>query len=427
MLMVVAIINMYTRGIFLKEIEENRHVAHEIQHVNALAVGILQLLMPANDYLSSGNPEEREKFKILQEKIKILLDQKEENSHVEELHDILRQNIEKIENLSKKILAIEKPVGSPLGSQFMYEMDKIGSHTADIIQDFDRKQHEKLDALREKSDNDTKVIRIVMFLAWIIILVLGLAMIYFFNENFKKPLEKLSSGFHGVSHGRWNQIHINQNDEISDLAGEFNSMVERMSASYEELENAVRSRTAELSELNKRLEKLAITDGLSGLYNHRYFYERYHQEYNRAFRYNRSLAVFILDIDHFKQYNDKNGHLAGDKVIQKVGKILLKESRKSDLVARYGGEEFVVISPELDKKQALAFAERMRTGVEKVKFSNEKSQPSGRITVSIGVGIFPDINTGPENLLKKTDEAMYQAKKEGRNRTVLAGKSRKTK
>jgi diguanylate cyclase (GGDEF)-like protein len=425
-LFIAGSLHWYTRHTILRDTDETRHVAYEIEHINDLSLSVLQLLMPANDYLSTGNKTEKEKFVELDAKVtQILGTVNKEIPHDMEIHRILKENVRKIEDFSNKILSLGNPVGSHVGDIMMYEMDKIGNQTVEFIREYNNKQHEELDALYARSGHNIKIINIVTILGGLILVLSGLAMVYYFNENFKKPIEKLNRGFRGVSHGRWNHVALDQNDELSDLAREFNSMIERMSSSYEELENEVRARTTELSELNKRLEALAITDGLSGLYNHRYFYERYHQEYNRALRYNRYLSLFMIDIDHFKQYNDTNGHLAGDKVISKVAKILLNESRKSDIVCRYGGEEFVIISPELDEKQALAFAEKLREAVEKFKFTNEHSQPKGSVSVSIGIGVFPGISTGPETLLKKTDEAMYQAKRAGRNRSVLGKPTKK--
>ena len=426
-LLITALLNGYTRSTFLKETTETRRVAYEIEHINTLALSVLQLLMPANDFLSTGNIAEKDNFAILHKQtMEILSGVDKELAANQEIRIKLLENVHKIEDLSNKIFALDKQVkDSPRGARMMYEMDQLGNQTVEVIRKYDKKQHEILDGLYAKSSENMEIVNIVTVFGWIFLILSGLIMIYFFNENLKKPIEKLNSGFRGVSHGRWNQISLDQNDELSDLAKEFNSMIERMSSSYEELENEVRARTTELSELNKRLEALAITDGLSGLYNHRFFYERFHQEYNRALRYNRHLSLFMIDIDHFKNYNDTHGHLAGDKVISKVAGILLKESRKTDVVSRYGGEEFVIISPELDEKQAMAFAERLRSGVEKFKFANGISQPKGKITISVGIAVYPEVSTGPENFLKKTDEALYQAKRSGRNKVVVYKNIRK--
>ncbi|MDH4263879.1 MAG: diguanylate cyclase [Spirochaetia bacterium] len=405
---------------FLKDSIETRQMAHEIEHINSIAMSVLQLLMPANDFLSTGNISEKEKFIKLKNNTMEILDIPDQViTQNQEIYKTLNENIQKIDNLSNEIFNIEQ-TGSPKGARLMYEMDSIGNKTVTLIREYNKKQHEQLNVLYETSRHNVVIVNIATIISMIFLIILGFIMIYYFNENLRKPIEKLNRGFQGVSHGRWNHVSLNQNDELSDLAKEFNTMVERMSSSYEGLENEVRTRTAELTELNKRLEALAITDGLTGVYNHRYFYERYHQEYNRALRYNRHMSLFMIDIDHFKHYNDTNGHMAGDKVINRVAKILVKESRKSDIVARYGGEEFVIISPELDEEQALAFAERLREKIEKFKFNNEGAQPNGSITVSIGIAVFPDINKGPEDLLKRTDEAMYQAKRTGRNKSILS-------
>jgi len=418
-LVITALVNWYTRHMFLKDAELTRDVAYEIDHINTLSLSVLQLVMPANDFLSTGDEQEKKNFLRLKEKVRELLRSPHNGAFNDsEIHEVLIRNVQKIEELSNRIFAL-KATGSREGTKLMYEVDVVGNQTVEIVQEYNLKRHEKLDALHAKARANMRILNIVTSVGWTLLILAGLVIIYYFNRNLQRPIEKLNRGFQGVSHGRWNHVSLDQNDELADLAKEFNTMIERMSSSYEELENEVRSRTAELFELNKRLESLAITDGLSGLFNHRHFYERLHQEYNRALRYNRPLTVLMIDIDYFKQYNDANGHMAGDKVIMNVAKILLKESRKSDIVARYGGEEFVIISPELDEAQSIAFAERLRTGVERFKFTNGKTQPNGSVTISIGIVLSPDISVDPESFLKKADLALYQAKRAGRNQTVV--------
>jgi len=175
---------------------------------------------------------------------------------------------------------------------------------------------------------------------------------------------------------------------------------------------------------NDELRKMAITDGLSQIYNRRYCIELLEErEFPRAQRYKLSLACMMLDIDHFKEVNDKYGHLQGDYVIQKLGSILRETIREIDIPARYGGEEFVIILPETDEKGVRTVAERLIKKVENTNFiKNEKlrTQQNLKITLSIGIAIFPhpDIMT-PHDLLKTADDALYQAKGLGRNRMVF--------
>jgi len=172
-----------------------------------------------------------------------------------------------------------------------------------------------------------------------------------------------------------------------------------------------------IQKANERLEVLAITDGLTGLYNHRYFRQRLEEEFERARRYSLPLSCMIMDVDNFKKFNDTYGHLQGDAVLRGVAACGLQTTRKSDIVARYGGEEFVVIMPQTGLDGASAEAERVRKEICEWPF---EGVPKGTVTVSIGVSVF-DRESMPdcEALLRIADDALYQAKREGKNRVVV--------
>ncbi len=175
---------------------------------------------------------------------------------------------------------------------------------------------------------------------------------------------------------------------------------------------------------NEELRKMAITDGLSQLYNRRYFLELLDREFPRSQRYKLNLACIMMDIDHFKAVNDQYGHLQGDYVIQRLGVIIKEQIREIDIPARYGGEEFIILLPETDQTGTLHVAERFRKRVAMENFTrNEKLRQTQelRITVSQGVAVFPHpAVVHPNDLIKTADEALYSAKRTGRNRTVLA-------
>lgn len=162
-------------------------------------------------------------------------------------------------------------------------------------------------------------------------------------------------------------------------------------------------------------KKLSIRDELTELFNRRYFNQCYERELQRAKRYQRSLAIVMLDIDHFKNYNDLNGHLMGDTVLKEVAFNLEKILRKADLVARFGGEEFIIMLPEISKEQALKVANKLRRQIEKTVFPNEASQPNGKITVSLGLAVYPVDSEDPQKLIQDADDALYMAKTLGRN------------
>lgn len=178
--------------------------------------------------------------------------------------------------------------------------------------------------------------------------------------------------------------------------------------------------TIERATLLEETRLRSITDDLTKLYNHRHFVQMIHQEVERSARYSRPVSLAMIDIDYFKNYNDTYGHLKGNDVLKEVARILAARSRQVDIVARYGGEEFAVIMPETDKASAQATAERMRRLIERHVFPREKTQPSGHLTISLGVACHPIDAQGPVDLIAKADEALYTAKSAGRNQVCVA-------
>ncbi len=166
---------------------------------------------------------------------------------------------------------------------------------------------------------------------------------------------------------------------------------------------------------NERLEQLAITDGLTGLYNQRHFREKFSDEYTRAARYQVPLACVIFDIDFFKNINDRHGHLMGDQVLRGVAQRALGCTRKIDFTARYGGEEFVLLMPQTDIVGATTQAERLRESIANLPFDGIQ------VTVSVGVAVYnKKTMVRPDDLLKAADDALYKAKTNGRNQVVVA-------
>lgn len=158
----------------------------------------------------------------------------------------------------------------------------------------------------------------------------------------------------------------------------------------------------------------AITDGLTGLYNHRHLQRRLADEVRAALDRGGELSVLFCDVDHFKQLNDHYGHAEGDEVLKRVADILNRSIRQIDLAARYGGDEFAVVLSNAGSKQAHEVAERLRSGV-----ADAHLQPDGRdLTISVGIVTLPQDGQTKEELLEKADQAMYEAKHSGRNRCV---------
>jgi diguanylate cyclase (GGDEF)-like protein len=169
--------------------------------------------------------------------------------------------------------------------------------------------------------------------------------------------------------------------------------------------------------LYQQMQLQATTDGLTGLVNHRTFQEHLHDHILRSHRYQRKLSLLLMDIDHFKNFNDTYGHQVGDLVLKTISKCLRRSVRSSDLVARYGGEEFVVILPETDVPNAHKMAERIRQNIEKeIIVNNEKKL---RVTVSVGVATLDEHASAKSKLIEAADTAMYYSKENGRNRVTV--------
>ena len=167
------------------------------------------------------------------------------------------------------------------------------------------------------------------------------------------------------------------------------------------------------AQLFEQMEKMATMDGLTGLYNHRTFQVRLEELLSTSKRYGRQCSLILFDVDHFKSVNDTYGHPVGDYVLKRIGKLLRRLARDSDIPTRYGGEEFALIMPETDLQGAKAIAERIREAVEAETFQTE--QGALRVTVSLGIVTFPACAKGKATLIEVADQRLYMAKHRGRN------------
>ncbi len=175
-----------------------------------------------------------------------------------------------------------------------------------------------------------------------------------------------------------------------------------------------------MMKLYKIKEQEAITDGLTNVFNYRFFQTQLDREIVRSDRHGKSFSIAMVDIDNFKQYNDTQGHLNGDEALKMIAKTITKNIRKSDTLARYGGDEFVMILPELDKQQSKALAEKLCVVIGKTKVPRKRVGPRVNLTISLGISTFPDDGRSEDDLLKKADEALYHAKDLGRNAVCIS-------
>jgi len=181
------------------------------------------------------------------------------------------------------------------------------------------------------------------------------------------------------------------------------------------LMDRLKKNAEELKDLNRSLRDMAMRDGLTGLYNHRFFRETLERELSRADRHGHPFSLVFMDVDHFKKYNDTNGHLAGDELLKILAELMKEGKRGSSIAARYGGEEFVMLIPEVDCAGAVHAAERIRRRVEGFDFPHGQTQPMGRVTLSLGGASSPEHGKDATALIAAADDALYEAKNAGRN------------
>jgi len=178
-------------------------------------------------------------------------------------------------------------------------------------------------------------------------------------------------------------------------------------------------RLRQLASESEFYRQLSHSDELTQLANYRAFYETFQREIERALRYDRPLALLMIDIDDFKKCNDTYGHLAGDSALKQIAGLIKKSTRGSDFIARYGGEEFFAVLPETEEPEAMAVAERIRSEIERHVFVDERQNEIAHLSVTIGISSLPQRAMNKRDLIRTADFALYRGKTFGKNRVVL--------
>jgi diguanylate cyclase (GGDEF)-like protein len=296
----------------------------------------------------------------------------------------------------------------------------------------------KIAVNREITRQGTKTIRTTIF-AILVLGCLSLCLIIItYNLLVHRPLITLTRHAKKITYesdfsSRLDVEADYRNDEIGDLAREFNDMLDTLEFTYAQLDDINDQQNVEiirrqklekkLLKTQKKLEELAALDGLTQIANRRFFNEEFSRQWLLHLRQQRPLALVLCDVDHFKLYNDTYGHPTGDSCLKKVAGVLKASARRpSDLTARYGGEEFIVLLPETPASGAVTVAEKIRISVEQCNIEHKASLVSSHLTLSLGVaGLVPQAKMRPEVLIDLADKALYRAKEQGRNRVVAEG------
>ncbi len=424
LLSILGFIAYYNRNLIFHGMVELEDQIYELSIIANIQLNMDRVVMPPNDYLITGDIKEKDRFL--------------------EIADILEKDFERLMGLSGKehitfdrkakeefgllkekaegIFAIENPVGDKKGALQMEELDAIAS---DIIINYLDKSLEVMDREARTrmvyAGSVKNKVDALLTIGAIASVVTVFVLIAYLSRSILRPILVFKEGAFIIGRGNLDhRIDIRDGIEINLLADEFNRMTERLKESYAGLEKKVEERTKDLNGLNIKLQELSITDGLTGVYNQRFFYEKLAEEIKRAERYGHPLSLIMSDIDHFKHYNDAHGHVEGDNALSGVASCVRRNVRDLDIVARYGGEEFSVILPETGKKEAVDVAERIRRCMQVQPFPRKDAQTCGNLTISLGVAAFPDDAADPKGLVEKADAALYRAKSNGRNRVEEA-------
>ncbi len=375
--------------------EAEEEVRQELMPVIELQTLLLKAVMPPNDYLIHGNPEEQQNFSRLADEIDQALTALD-GSHFgeEEERDALRRIAERWQRaraLGAELVATPYPFEDPRASANRMELfDEI---IDDAIVELDHLYRYVIDELGEhverveNTKTDANVTTLLAFAMAILIAVIGGLVL---ASTILNPLRTLDEGVSQLREGHLDhRVALPTDDELGKLGKTLNAMA-------------------------TRIETLATRDELTGLYVRREFDRFFREEISRATRSGHPFSLLLVDVDHFKDINDRHGHRAGDRALRTLALVLNRDMRAVDRVARIGGEEFAVIMPDTDGDAAMETAERVR-GMAAAKKVHTASGNMISATISVGVATFPQHGNAMEALIEAADQALYRAKAAGRN------------
>jgi len=372
----------------------------QLQHMTHMAV------MVPHDYLMYGEVIERDSYAAVSGKVtttintmlKVMAGHPDEIELLEQVDQLWQQ----VDQISLTILATTNPVGN---MALAVQMESLDATSHQLVQTLEQMFSIVTLEIAEESE-DADYLRSIMIFLIIGGTSLSALLILWLNRSLAKvivkPLCCLKDAANRVGDGNYNTcLSWQRQDEIGELSQSFDAM------------------TGFLKSAHEKLELLACQDGLTGTLNRREFDRLLRIEFSRAQRYGHKLSLIMIDLDHFKEINDKYGHIAGDRVLRVFARQLEKAIRDIDQFARYGGEEFVLVLPEVGSDGAYILAERIRTLIAGTNFGEPFGEPVNA-TISCGISSYPKNSTSEKEMIDNADKALYQAKNEGRNRVVCA-------
>ncbi len=390
------------------------HFNHVIEHGSSELTSIKQLqhkihlaIMAPHDYLIHGKKTERENFAALSSKVSMTINNmlilmaphQSEHNLIKQADQLWSQ----VDQKAHSILVSTNPIGNIAVSEEMELLDAIAEQAISVLEQV----FEIATLEMEEEVEEAGYLRTIMIFLIIGGTSISALLILWLNRALANavvsPICCLKSAANRVGDGDYSTcLSWQRQDEIGELSQSFDAMTEYLEKAHAEL------------------ELLACQDGLTGILNRREFDRLFPVELSRAVRYKHNLSLIMLDLDHFKEVNDKHGHLTGDKVLQTFATLVKKTIRDIDRFARYGGEEFVLILPEADREGACVLAERIRKLVEDTNFGEADGEPV-HITISAGIANYPEHGTSEKEIINSADKMLYQAKHGGRNRVDCAG------
>lgn len=406
LIIAVNMVSLYSINSMNDDIRDIVYISNmDVGYIVELRTLLFNISILTDRYLLYGNPEEQEPFLRLAQRVDTVFNSVRTSSIAEEQrYQIITSRLiwKRVYDNAEAILRMSDPQATitPVAEKRAFDENVIvlfnllGSLHEQIIQ--------RTVEYQQEAQNAADRAFLIIYLSFGLGVSIVIAIIVLSFRSIIIPIRLLKQGADKFGKGDLShRVPVVSTDELGEMARAFNTMAKTLEKDQEEL------------------EQLAINDGLTGLYNHREFQRRLQVEIERARRYKHHLSLLMLDIDHFKRFNDTYGHQAGDYILRSLSLQMREGVRAVDWVARYGGEEFVITLPEMTATKALIAAERLRKNIA-ARVVTVKEDQKVNITVSIGVATFPEDADSKDKLIAAADRALYAAKAAGRNKVLRA-------